>query len=361
MKILRSTKCTTKFMTDEKRQLLDTVLNEYSNVVNFFINHFWDVTPKKHELLKPIVDLPETWLSARLRKVAAREAIDMIASSKERFPDDPTMPLHRGERMCLSCTIAELNKPKKTKEFDRWLELRSIGNKISIDIPIKLHKHFNELMAKGKQLSSYIITRNYVQFCFEIKKDKKKEVHEAVGVDTGINALASLSNGKQFGTDIKDCIERIKRCKHGSKGQQRARRALRQRMDEVAKQVVAEGDLIVVENLKGLSHKTKLKRRLSKNIRRSIGSWNWKYWLRRLQMGTEDNRVVFRSTSPWNTSISCPSCGFADKRNRNREVFRCQKCGYTDNADINAARNILFRFLSGPYGAAYKPQLTKIL
>ena len=121
MKINRSTKCSTKFMTDEKKTFLRTVMDEYSNVVNFFIEHFWDKTPKKHELLKSIVDLPETWLSARLRKVAAREAIDMVQSSKERFPEDPTMPMHRGTRMCISSTIAELVKPKKADEFDSWL------------------------------------------------------------------------------------------------------------------------------------------------------------------------------------------------------------------------------------------------
>ena len=353
-------------MTDEKKTFLRTVMDEYSNVVNFFIEHFWDKTPKKHELLKAIVDLPETWLSARLRKVAAREAIDMIQSSKERFPEDPTMPMHRGTRMCISSTIAELVKPKKADEFDSWLELRSIGNKIKVDIPIRFHKHFNNLAAKEKRLNAYIITENYIQFCFEIEKDKKKTIKQAVGVDTGINALASTSNGKQFGTDIKNNIERIKRCKQGSKGQQKARRALRQRIDEVAKEVVLEVDMIVVENLKGLSNRTKLKRRLSKNIRRSIGSWNWKYWLGRLQMNCEDNRVTFRSTSPYNTSISCPECGHVDRRNRNLEIFRCQNCDHVDNADVNASRNILFRFLSGPYGAAYKPLLenlsvTKIL
>ena len=50
MKIKRSTKCSTKFMTDEKRNLLKSVMEEYSKVVNFFIEKFWDKTPKKHEL-----------------------------------------------------------------------------------------------------------------------------------------------------------------------------------------------------------------------------------------------------------------------------------------------------------------------
>ena len=73
MKIVRSSKCTTKWMTAEKRSTLRRVLEEYGRVVNIFIDHFWNLPapPIKAELLKPIVDIPETWLTARLRKVAA--------------------------------------------------------------------------------------------------------------------------------------------------------------------------------------------------------------------------------------------------------------------------------------------------
>ena len=85
MKLIRSTKCSLKFATAKKQNELSIILSEYSKVVNIFIDYFWLNTEKtsKGELLKPIVDLPETWLSARLRKVAAREAIDMINASKQ--------------------------------------------------------------------------------------------------------------------------------------------------------------------------------------------------------------------------------------------------------------------------------------
>jgi IS605 OrfB family transposase len=313
-------------------------------------------------LLKPIVDLPkDSWLSARLRKVAAREALDMISATKERWKNQPNkmvMPVHKGKRMYVSCTIAELQKPKSTRSFDGWLHLASIGNKISINIPIKFHRQYNRFCVKGKRLNSYIITDSYVQFVFEIETGAKKEGKNCIGVDTGINALASLSTGEQLGTDIKRHIERVKRCRQGSKGKERARRALKQRIDEVAKQTVNKDiDLIVVESLKNLGHKTKLKRRLSKNIRRSIGTWNWKYWLNRLEMACEANRVSFRQVTPYYTSQICPSCNHTDRGNRSGEIFQCQKCGYTDNADINASRNILNRFLTGKYGSCYKPKI----
>lgn len=320
-------------------------------MVNGFIDLFWGDCPKKGQLLKPVVDSVPSWFSARLRKVAAREAIDMVKAMKERGGNKP---VHRGKRMCLSSTIAKLQPAKGAVEFDGWLHLASVGEGVILDLPVRFHKHFNKLSERGKRLESYVVTRASVQLCFELETGPKKVPTTAVGVDTGIKALASLSTGEQLGTDIERCIERIKRCKHGSKGQLRARRALRQRMDEVARDVTFRADLVVVEKLKGICHKTKVRRRLTKNMRRSLGSWNVQYWLDRLQARCEDNRVVFRSVPAFYTSTECPVCGHTERSNRDGEKFLCRKCGHADNADVNAAKNILSRLLLGPYGAEFK-------
>ena len=105
MKLIRSTKCSLKFSTQKKKNELLIILDEYSKVVNLFINYFWlnPTIMSKGSLLKPVVDLPtESWLSARLRKVAAREAIDMINASKERWKDKAVIPVHKGNRMYVS-------------------------------------------------------------------------------------------------------------------------------------------------------------------------------------------------------------------------------------------------------------------
>jgi IS605 OrfB family transposase len=367
MKLIRSTKCSLKFATAKKRNDLLTILSEYLKVVNIFIDYFWLNTDKasKGELLKPVVDIPETWLSARLRKVAAREAIDMINASKQRWKEKAVKPVHKGNRMYVSCTIADLvttkNNGYKTEDsrlFDAWLHIASVGNKMIMDLPIKYHKHFNKYNNIGKRLNSYIITKNYVQFSFEIVTETKKEGLKCIGVDTGINALASLNNGNQYGKDIKDCIERVKRCKQKSNGYYVAKRALKQRIDETAKEIIKteNPDLIVVEQLKNMGYKSKLKARLSKSIRASIGTWNWKYWLKRLEAQCELNRISFRTVAPYYTSTTCPTCGQTNRGNRNGEKFLCLNCGHADNADINAGRNILNRFLTGQYGARYKQE-----
>jgi len=299
-------------------------------------------------------------LTARLRKVAAREAIDMIIAVKERWKDKPwkiSMPVHKGKRAYVSCTIADLQE-KETKEFDAWLHLQSIGEDTILDFPIKFHKHFNKIAMQGKRLNSYILTEKYIQLSFEIDVGEKKKGPNAIGIDTGIKALASLNNGAQFGLDTEACIERIKRCEHGSNGQKQARRAFKQKIDEVVKEIVRhfeQIDLVAVEKLKNMNFKSKLKRRLSKNMRRSIDTWAYRYWLKRLEQACETNRVSFRTVAPFYTSQTCPCCGHVDRGNRVGQMFRCLKCGHAGNADIFAAVNILTRFLTGLYGARYKP------
>jgi len=44
---------------------------------------------------------------------------------------------------------------------------------------------------------------------------------------------------------------------------------------------------------------------------------------------------------PKNTSRQCSACGHIDEKNRpTRADFRCVCCGHSENADLNAAKNI---------------------
>ena len=380
MKVIRSSICSLKFSTQEKRNQLRYVLAEYGRVTNLFIEKFWAMEERmtKDKLFASILNEPDTWLTARLRKVAAREAIDMINSSLNKADEQhqriqekilvcqhkgkkhdrydaklerikPVMPTHRGNRMYVSVTIANLKTPKTSSEFDAWLEVRCLGQKIGLDLPIKFHKHYNKLAKRGERLNSYIITKDSVQFSFEVETGKKKESGVELGLDTGINALATLSDGTQYGKDIWKHLERILRCQHGSSGQKTARRALKQYIDEIAKQISSLDELkvLVVEKLRALNYQSKVKARLTKKMRASIGAWCYAYWLERIKMNCEQNRVSFRSVLPFYTSQKCNVCGYTDRSNRNGEIFLCLECNHKDNSDGNAAKNILQRWLTG--------------
>jgi len=357
MKIVRAAKCSTKFATSKKLLELRRLLQEYGYVVNCFIDCFWRKKElDKSLLLKDIVDIPknDTWLSARLRKVAAREAIDMINSVRERWKDKPekiNKPIHKGKRMNCSCTIAELND--FDGHFDAFLKIRSVGEKLKLDIPIKKHKLFNKWNEKGKRLNSYIITEEYVQFVFEVDTGPKKETGKTIGVDTGIKCLATTDNGQRIGEKIEEIIEKINRCKHGSLRQKQLRNYLRHYINGTAKEVFKKNPnlcRVIVERLSNMNFKSKTKRKFGKGLRKTIGSWNYRYWLSRLERNCEENCVRFTSVNPSYTSQTCNQCGHSDRANRSEQsVFKCVKCGHADHADVNAAKNILDRGVSLVY------------
>ena len=357
MKINRSVKCTLNFCTKAKLDTLDNIRTEYSSVVNQYIQIFWDNPVKKNELLKPVLNRINTWLSQRMKQQAAREAIGIVAGNKNRDGDKAIKPTHRG-RMQLTSAICTILPAKKAHEFDAWLQLRCVGDKLKLDIPIKCHRQFHKWSKKGRLLGSYVIGEDYAQFSFEVETGKKKEITSTIGIDTGINCLASLSTGEQIGGNIKVHIEKIKKKKYGGKGHKKAIAALKNYISKTAKTIAESGiTLIVVENLKNITKSTKLKGRLSKSMRSSIGKWNVSYWLERLKQKCEENRVSFRSVSPYYTSQRCNACGYTNRGNRSGEKFKCLECNHQANADINAAKNILERFLTGRYGAGYKTEV----
>ncbi|MGA7860495.1 MAG: transposase [Thermoplasmata archaeon] len=349
MKVVRSARCSLAEATQAKRGVLVRTLTEYGRVVNRFIDRWWGggPPPLKKELLRDAIAVPETWLSARFRKVAAREAIDMIRGARERNGKWARKPTHKGRRMYVSSTIASLVLSKESSEFDAWLHVASVGRSIRLDLPVRFHRQYHRYAKDpaARRLKSYIITADSVQLAFEVDVGETRTSGPEFGVDTGIHALAALSDGTRLGIDIAPLVERIKRCQHGSNGQQRARRALHQRIAEVAKEVTAFNPrLIVAEDLTFLSHGRRRHRRVAKDLRRSLGAWAYRDWLNRLEQACEVNRVRFEQVPAAYTSQRCHVCGHTERGNRKGEEFCRRKCGYAGNADVNAAKNLLIRF-----------------
>jgi hypothetical protein len=354
MKVVRSARCSLTLATRSKRLVLREVLHEYGRVVNWFVGKFWTRKWTKGELLAKNIVVPGTWLSARLRKVAAREAIDMVKAARERDGEWARKPVHHGKRMHVSSTIAGLRPKREASAFDAWLHLSSIGRGLRMDLPVKFHRQYHKLGndPRARRLESYILTEDSVQLAFALEVEPPRRTGPEFGVDTGMNTLAALSDGTLLGTDMRTLVTRVRRCKQASLGQKRARRALHQRIAEVAKEVVGLNPrLLVAEDLMLLSHGRTTQRRVSKNLRRSLGAWAYRDWLDRLRQACETNRVRFEQVPPAYSSQRCNPCGHTERGNRKGEDFRCRACGHTDPADVNAARNLLDRF----YGRELNP------
>jgi IS605 OrfB family transposase len=338
MKIIRSSRHSIKFTTSHKREVLFNFIEEYSKVVNLFIDIFWEKQIPKREINKPIIDLTknQTWITYRARKVASYEAIGMVLSELNKEKLVYTKPHHNGKRIHAYEDIAKIEFSKNSKHFDCWVHLHSIGKKISLDIPIKLHRHFHKLVAKGRLMTSCIISKKDIQLCFGIITEPKKELNKIIALDTGMNNLLVSNEGQFFGKNFISKIKNIVRKQKGSKNQQSARKATKHYIDEVVKEVINSGcDLIIMERLKNIT-----KGKKGKNFNKLLNNWYVSYLQNRLKQKCEENRVSYRCLSAYNTSRTCPNCGCVDAKNREREDFKCLKCGFSGHADYVGAINL---------------------
>lgn len=353
MKITRSSKATIKFATRAKRDVINEIMDEYSRVANIFIDMFWLNNFQKKDLKKDIIGIPSSWFSARMRQCCAREALSMVHSalkSAQAKGIEPVKPVHTGKKMILSSQTVRIENGRNS--YDLWLVIHSVGNKIKLQIPLKRHRHMN-LFSEWNLCNSVVIHRNYVMLSFEKETGEKKTQGKLIGIDVGINHLIATSEKYLYGSEVTTLINAIKRKKQGSQAYKKAKKTLSYYIHKVVKEVnFKELRLVVVEKLTYLKQGKKKNR--SKNFRKTLSNWNYRELLKIIQMRAEENRVFFRSVTPYKTSQTCPSCSHAERGNRVNEDFKCLKCGYSGQADIVGSLNILTRFTTGQYGAGFK-------
>lgn len=76
----------------------------------------------------------------------------------------------------------------------------------------------------------------------------------------------------------------------------------------------------------------------------------------RLEAKVAARKGEVRAVNPAHTSQTCNACGHVAKANRPEQAeFKCVACGHEDHADLNAAKNILFRALTGAEPAEPSP------
>ncbi len=198
---------------------------------------------------------------------------------------------------------------------------------------------------------------------FAIKVDVKVETEptgETVGLDVGIKYFLADSNGntvenpmfyrkaeKQLNRANRQKSKKYKKgAKPQSKNYHKARcryakkhlRVSRQRKEyckRVAYSVIQSNDLIAYEdlNVKGMVKN----RHLSKSIS-DVGWSTFRQWLEYL--GRKYGKLTI-AVPPQNTSQNCSNCGQKVQKSLSTRTHVCPHCGYTEDRDVNAAKNIL--------------------
>ena len=205
-----------------------------------------------------------------------------------------------------------------------------------------------------------------------------KEHGNVIGVDKGINYLATASDGRRqrfFGGG---------KVKHRKRHYQKTRASLQKKKAEnaqngkstrsvrrvlkrlsgremrymrdtnhvVSKRIVQfaieqDAAVIATENLEGIRERAN---ECGNALRKLVNGWSFYRLQASLSYKAEAVGITVDIVDPRNTSRACSNCGYCDKSNRRQHDFHCKSCGYQLHSDLNAARNIQQRSIVARQG-----------
>ena len=216
----------------------------------------------------------------------------------------------------------------------------------------------------SKDCKKISITRRgkklYATLVYAVETTFLPENIEAVGIDMGISDRMVLSNGSKIerreqSPDIKKKHKRLSACKKGSNEWRKRKEILsnvchkervknRNALHRITSQIVKNYGFIAVEglNIKGMSSGKK-----KRGLNREIRSQSWGIIKDQLIYKAENAGRKLVLVNPQYTSQTCSNCGVIEASNRNKKEYNCFDCGYSGDADINAAKNILNKALAG--------------
>jgi IS605 OrfB family transposase len=186
---------------------------------------------------------------------------------------------------------------------------------------------------------------------------KPIEATDHIGVDFGVAKIATTSDDPEghCGKPLervrrKHNLQRKRLQRKGTKGAKKKLRRLagkeaRFRRHEnhcISKTIVKAakdtGRGIALEDLEGVRGRTTAR---GGDARNRLSGWSFHQLRGFISYKATDAGIPVVLVDPRNTSRTCSACGHCEKSNRKSQAeFLCKHCGFSANADWNAARNI---------------------
>ena len=294
---------------------------------------------------------------------------------------------HYSEKPIEFKSLSFSGRSRKTKIVDynkhygsvinSYISLSGFGRK-SMDIPVKFSKEYHGKMqdyTKSNPDYEYTITFNEKQHQVNIHlcKDGERYIPQAgdniVGIDVNCkHNLFSLSNHTTYdynrqlvndfcklSLDI-DNLKKDKTYKIGKRKQFKLDK-LKLKMVKYEQELIAnmcktlrsQGiGHIVMEDLDNSFGRCYVKDKDNNDINynRKVKFLGLSSLKQEVDHIARKYNIAVSTVQPSYTSKMCPICGCIEDENRqNQETFKCIECGHEDNADFNAATNIMNRVL----------------
>jgi putative transposase len=219
------------------------------------------------------------------------------------------------------------------------------------------------LLPEGKQRALRVIRKPsgwYAQVLLDDGKQapETRPVQTAIGVDVGLNAFATMSDGSKienprFGrkaaNKLRALQRQLARKDKGSENRKRAVKAVARQHERIADQrkyfchqistdLIRRYDLVAFENLNiaGMART---------RFAKSILDAGWGTFTQQLTVKAANAGRLAVAVNPRGTSQECPDCGAIAKKNLSERTHYCS-CGLITDRDTASARVILARAMA---------------
>jgi len=334
--------------TTEQHQALLETMHTFNAGANYVASVAWaSKTANKFALQKLVYgELRTTY------KLAAQLAIRAISKASEAYKRDKS--------------IQPTFKPEGAIVYDprvmsfkglTHVSLLTLCGRVLVAFIIGNYQQSRMDAIKGQADLIYRKGVFYLAVTLDVPTPTPDEVMDTLGVDLGIINLATDSEGETFsGEQVENNRKRhlALRQRLQKRGTKSAKRHLKKLSGKearfrkntnhvISKRIVskakAHGQGIAIEELRHIRTRTEARLRHSQRSRHS--SWSFGQLRSYLSYKAALAGVPLHTVDPRNTSRTCSECGYCAKENRKSQtLFRCVQCGYSDNADRNAALNI---------------------
>lgn len=330
-----------------KAQALKEFLCLCHDITQYFVDLFWQRQDFSAELARAetIHKATERFgITYRLAQCLAKQAKECVRSANKHTPRrKPELRLH-------TTTLYSHFVAVESYQGDAFDFAIKVGGSGAPDviIPAKSTAHLNQLLNDGWTLSKTIRLgrrgdRLFVDFILEKAKPPLKQTGEVVGMDSNYKAGFVFSDGQQVGQEIYARIQTF-----GNR-QKHTHDEVKSMVGHALKQVdLSNTKLLCIENLKCVKHGKRGK--FPRKFNRRLSHWLYSLSGDLLSRAGEEQGFRLERKNPWKTSQFCPNCRKWDRRNRKGDLFLCVNCGYQDNADHNASKNLELLGLAGKYG-----------
>ncbi|WP_335803849.1 transposase [Gallibacterium anatis] len=264
---------------------------------------------------------------------------------------------------------------KESFRFPQGCKLEQQNNRIWLPkIGWVRYRNSREVIGEIKNVT---VSQKCGRFFVSIQTEFESQipVHKGgeIGIDMGIARFATLSNGeffeplnafKTYKGKLAKLQKRLKNKVKFSQNWQKLKAKIaklhhkiancrKDFLHKISTQISKNHAMIYIEDLqvanmsksaKGTAEQHGKNVAAKSGLNRAILDQSWFEFRRQLDYKTQWQGGFLVAVPPQNSSRTCPCCGHISKENRQTQAhFECVECGYTENADVVGAMNVLAR------------------